>query len=79
MKNIVAFLIAFFAIIPAFGRDIKGQILDENNAPLEFVNVALYCDSTFVAGGISDAEGLFAITMGKDGGEADRKSIFCKL
>ncbi len=54
------------AVIPAFGREIKGQILDENNAPLDFVNVALYCDSTFVAGGISDAEGLFSIPTDED-------------
>ncbi len=66
MKHTIAFLIALLAVIPAFSRDIKGYILDENNAPLDFVNVTLYCDSTFVAGGISDAEGLFYIATDKD-------------
>ncbi len=66
-KKILTLVIAAVApILPAFGRDIKGQILDENNAPIDFVNVALYCDSTFVAGGISDAEGLFSIPTDKD-------------
>ncbi len=38
MKNTIVFLIAFFAIIPAFSRHIKGRIYDENNAPLDFEN-----------------------------------------
>lgn len=45
------------------GREISGTVLGENNAPLDFANVVLYCDSTYVAGGISDAEGKFAITV----------------
>ena len=61
MKTAILILTALCAGLPAFSRDIKGRILDENNAPLDFVNVVLYCDSTFVAGGISDAEGLFSI------------------
>ena len=66
MKHTISLLIAIFAILSAFSRDIKGRILDENNAPLEYVNVVLYCDSTFVAGGISDAEGLFSIPTDAD-------------
>lgn len=61
MKHTIAFLIALFAIVPAFSREVKGRILDENNSPLDYANVVLYCDSTFIAGGISDAEGLFII------------------
>ncbi len=66
MKNTIAFLIAILAVISAFGREIKGRILNENNAPLEFVNVAFFCDSTFLTGGISNEEGLFSIPMDKD-------------
>ena len=61
MKNSIFFLTAFLAVLPAFSRDIKGRILDENNAPLDFVNIVLYCDSTFVAGGITDSDGIFSI------------------
>ena len=66
MKTAILILTALCAGLPAFSRDIKGRILDENNAPLDFVNVVLYCDSTFVAGGISDAEGLFSIPTDAD-------------
>ena len=62
MKQIITLLIAFLAILPAFSREIKGRIIDENNAPLDFVNVVLYCDSTYIAGGISDSEGNFSIS-----------------
>ena len=66
MKHTISLLIAIFAILPAFSRDIKGRILDENKSPLDFVNVVLYSDSTFVAGGVSDSEGLFLIHTDTD-------------
>lgn len=66
MKHIISLLIALFAILPAFSRDIKGRILGENNIPLDFVNVVLYCDSTYIAGGISDSEGNFTIPTTAD-------------
>lgn len=62
MKHITSFLIALFAILPAFSRDIKGRILGENDEPLDFVNVVLYCDSSYIAGGISNADGKFSIS-----------------
>ncbi|MCI9055586.1 MAG: outer membrane beta-barrel protein [Muribaculaceae bacterium] len=62
MKQIITLLIAFLAILPVFSREIKGRIIDENNTPLDFVNVVLYCDSTYIAGGISDPEGNFSIS-----------------
>lgn len=50
--------------ISIYGQNIVGKVVDENNAPLEFVNiVALSNDSTFMAGTISHAEGNFAITL----------------
>ena len=66
MKHIISFLIALYATLPALSRDIKGCILGENNEPLDFVNVVLYCDSTFIAGGISDTEGKFSIPATTD-------------
>ena len=66
MKTAILILTALCAVLSAFSRDIKGRVLDENNVPLDFVNVVLYCDSTFVAGGISDAEGLFSIPTDAD-------------
>ncbi|MDE5790872.1 MAG: outer membrane beta-barrel protein [Muribaculaceae bacterium] len=66
MKKTILFLTTLLAVLPAFSRDVKGRILDENNAALDFVNVALFCDSTFVAGGISDSDGLFSIPTDSD-------------
>ena len=66
MKKTILFLTALLAVFTAYSRDIKGRILDENNAPLDFANVVIYCDSTFIAGGISDAEGLFSIPTDTD-------------
>lgn len=67
MKHAISFLIALFAMLPAFSREIMGRILGENNEPLDFVNVVLYCDSTYIAGGISDSEGNFSISAAADG------------
>ena len=66
MKKTILFLTALLAVFTAYSRDIKGRILDENNAPLDFANVVIYCDSTFIAGGISDAGGLFSIPTDTD-------------
>ena len=61
MKKIIPILVALSAISPAFGRDITGKIIGENNEPVDFANVVLYCDSTYIAGGISDESGNFAV------------------
>ena len=60
MKKTILFLIALFAILPAFSRDINGRILDENNAPLDYVNVVLLkADSTYMSGTVTDENGVF--------------------
>lgn len=69
--SIIALPIAF----PAFSREIKGTVLEENNAPLEFVNVVLYHDSTFVAGNVTDENGQFAISTGNEGTLTARFSL----
>ena len=56
IKKLISLLIGAAVTATAVGRDIKGIVLDENSKPLDFVNVVLYCDSTFVAGGITDSE-----------------------
>lgn len=58
----IAIMMAATAPAVALGRDIKGVVLGENNTPLDFVNVVLYCDSTYVAGGITDATGSFIVS-----------------
>ncbi|MDE5877098.1 MAG: TonB-dependent receptor [Muribaculaceae bacterium] len=53
--------IAIMMVIPALGRNIEGTVVGENNALLDFVNVVLYCDSTYLTGTITDAEGKFSV------------------
>lgn len=54
------------ATAPVFGREITGWIIGNDGFPIDFANVVLYCDSTYVAGGISDIDGNFAITTDCD-------------
>ena len=61
MKQIITLLIAITAVATAFCRDIKGIIVGENGTPLEYVNVVLYRDSTYVTGTITDSAGSFSI------------------
>lgn len=44
-------------------QSLQGNIIDENQAPLSYINVALYLpkDSTLTAGTISDGRGVFLI------------------
>lgn len=67
MKKIIALYFAILAILPAAGREIVGQVIDEDNRPLDFVNVVLYQDSVFVTGAITDVEGNFAINTAVEG------------
>lgn len=62
MKQLITLIIAILAVIPAFGREISGKVVDENDAPLDFVNVVLYHESEYLIGGITDEEGNFSIS-----------------
>jgi len=55
------------AVIPAFGREIIGKVLGENNTPLDFVNVVLYRDSIYLAGAITDSDGNFNVSTDTPG------------
>lgn len=59
--------IALLMALTVFGRNIKGKVVDEDNAPLDFANVVLYCDSTYVNGTITDSEGNFSIDTEQKG------------
>lgn len=63
MKQIITTIfIAIVAVTTAFGREITGKVVGEDDAPLDFVNVVLYCDSTYVTGDVTDTDGTFAIS-----------------
>ncbi len=62
-KQAITLLIAIIATLSGQGRDVTGRVSGANNEPLEFVNVVLYRDSTYIAGGMTDAEGRFLIPV----------------
>ena len=62
MKKIITLLLAITAMATAFAREITGKVLGENESPLDFVNVVLYRDSTYVTGAVTDTIGAFSIS-----------------
>ena len=63
MKGLTLTIIASLVLSSSvLGKDIKGRIIDENDKPLEFVNVVLLQDSTFVTGVITNGSGELHLT-----------------
>lgn len=50
------------AVTTVYGRDISGKVIGENDAPIGYVNVVLYRDSTYLTGTVTDPNGNFAIS-----------------
>ena len=46
--RILTLLMASMAVVTVYSREITGKIVGENDAPLDYVNVVLYRDSTYV-------------------------------
>lgn len=61
-QRLIVLLICIFCIGSAFAQSITGKVVDENNVPMEFVNVVLLnpADSVYVAGTITKADGSFS-------------------
>ena len=67
MKHIITLLMAFLAVTMADGRNITGKVVGENDSPLDFANVVVYRDSSYVTGTVTDSDGLFSISTDTDG------------
>ncbi len=75
MKKIVTLLIAITAVATVFCREITGKVVGENETALDFVNVVLYRDSTYVTGTVTDTDGTFAINTNAGGNLAVKVSF----
>lgn len=64
-----ALLFFFFCLsFPSFASTLTGKIIEQSTKePMEFVNVALYQDSSLVNGVVTDKNGAFTITDVKEG------------
>lgn len=58
---------AFIAVATAYGREITGKVVGENDAPVDYVNVVLYRDSTYITGTVTDGAGRFSIPTDANG------------
>lgn len=67
MKHTLALLMTYMAVIPVYAREITGQVFGENDAPLDYVNVVLYRDSTYITGTVTNQEGNFSVSTDTDG------------
>lgn len=67
MKQIITLILAMTTAATAFSREITGKIIGENDAPLDYVNVVLYRDSTYVTGTVTDTDGIFSISSDING------------
>ena len=61
MKKILILIMVFMVVVTVYGREIRGKVVGENNAPLDYVNVVLYRDSTYITGAVTDRDGIFSI------------------
>lgn len=73
--NILTFLMAFIAVATAYGREITGKVVGENDAPVDYVNVVLYRDSTYITGTVTDGGGRFSIPTDANGNLSVRCSF----
>ena len=60
MKYLLFLTFGVCATVTCMAQSITGKVVDENNSPLDYVNVVLLkADSTYVSGTVTDENGLF--------------------
>ncbi len=69
------FLMALLVMPAVDGREISGKVVGEDNAPLDYVNVVLYRDSTYITGTVTDHAGMFCISTDVAGNLVARVSF----
>lgn len=72
---ILILLMAFVASTAVYGRQITGKVVGENDSPLDFANVVLYRDSTYITGTVTDQAGMFSIPADASGNLSARISF----
>ncbi len=75
MKNIIILLFVLATVTTAFGREITGKVVGENESPLDYVNVVLYSDSIYITGTVTDSVGIFSVSTEANGNLTARISF----
>lgn len=59
MKDYIILILMLISPIIAGAQELKGVVVDENKVPIDFANVVLLkADSTYLAGTITDENGV---------------------
>lgn len=66
---------SLMAVVTVYGREITGNVVGENDVPLDYVNVVLYRDSTYITGTVTDQNGMFSISTDASGNLAVKCSF----
>lgn len=67
MKTISTLIVIAISSVTAMAQSITGKVTDENNTPLDFVNVVLLkADSTYITGTVTDTNGIFLFNEKQD-------------
>lgn len=68
-KIILSFIAVILSCLDLAAQEISGLVVNEDNEPIEYASVALMdiVDSTFVVGGMTDADGKFNLDIGTHG------------
>lgn len=73
--RIITLLMTFMAAATLYGREISGKVVGANEAPLGYVNVVLYRDSTYITGTVTGRDGTFALSADATGNLAAKISF----
>ncbi|SFK82899.1 CarboxypepD_reg-like domain-containing protein [Porphyromonadaceae bacterium KH3CP3RA] len=71
MKRVLSILCVVFSVLFLQAQSFSGIVTDEENNPLEFVNVALFTlpDSALITGTVSDQNGEFTLNLNGNSGK----------
>ena len=59
-KKLIAIVLAAISLFRVSSQTITGKVMEENNSPLDYVNVVLLkADSTYMSGTVTDQNGVF--------------------
>ena len=63
MKHFTLTLLSVFPLLFSIQAQLKGTLIDQDQQPIEFANIALYSlpDSVMITGAVSDEKGDFML------------------
>lgn len=78
MNKFFTLLMAFMAVTAVYGREISGKVVGENAAPLDYVNVVLYRDSTYIYNWYCHRPSRYVLYPYRCRRKSHRKMFFCR-